>query len=75
MRTTLDLDPEVLAIARSIATERKQSLGKVVSEIFLRNLEDKGRSGQVRNGVRVIKRRKGAAPVTLAAINALRDEV
>jgi hypothetical protein len=33
MRTTLDLDDDILAAARSIAEARKQTMGKVVSDL------------------------------------------
>lgn len=35
MRTTIDLDPEVLDLAKSAARVRKVSLGKIVSEALL----------------------------------------
>jgi hypothetical protein len=36
MRTTIDLAPEAWHLAKAIARERNQSLGKVVSEFILR---------------------------------------
>ncbi len=35
MRTTIDLDPKVLDLAKSAARVRKVSLGKIVSEALL----------------------------------------
>jgi hypothetical protein len=39
MRTTLPLDPDVLEAARSLAQARAISLGKAVSELARRGLE------------------------------------
>ena len=36
VRTTLDLTPEAWYLAKAIARERQQSLGKVVSDFILR---------------------------------------
>jgi hypothetical protein len=38
MRTTLDLDPRVLAAARALSEQRRTSLGAAVSELALRGL-------------------------------------
>ena len=36
MRTTIDLTPDACHLAKAIARDRNQSLGKVVSEFILR---------------------------------------
>ena len=41
VRTTLDLDDDVLAAARSIAAARKQTMGKVVSDLVRQSLVTK----------------------------------
>ena len=38
MRTTLDLDQDVLAAARELAAEGRRSLGSVISELARRGL-------------------------------------
>jgi hypothetical protein len=38
MRTTLDLDEDVLLAAKELAARSKRSAGKVISEIFRRGL-------------------------------------
>lgn len=38
MRTTLSIDPEVLAAARRIAADRSTSLGEVISELARKGL-------------------------------------
>lgn len=73
MRTTVDLDDDVLEIARSLASHRKQSLGRVISDTFRKNIQPVGHE-PIRNGIRVIQRPAEAAPVTLDLVNHLRDE-
>jgi hypothetical protein len=72
VKTTVDLDPEVLEIARNIALERKVAIGRVISDVFLKNVRQE--SSRNRNGVRVIERGESAEPVTLEIVNRLRDE-
>ncbi len=73
MRTTVDIDNDVLEIARSLARYRNQSLGKVISELCRKNLQSE--PGQtVRNGVRVLSRGDKPVSVTLGLVNKLRDE-
>jgi hypothetical protein len=38
MRTTLDLDDDVVAAARELATDARRSLGSVISELARRGL-------------------------------------
>jgi hypothetical protein len=74
MRTTLDLDPDVLQAVRELAKFRGTTAGKVLSELARRALEPKT-SKRVRNGVPLLPRRaRGSAKPTLALVNALRDE-
>lgn len=75
MRTTLDIDEDVLEIAKGLAAHRKLSLGRVVSDLLRRNLTPPVGGATVRSGLRVIRREPGATPVTLDVINRLRDEV
>lgn len=74
MRTTLDIDADLLEIAKGLAAHRKQSLGRVVSDMLRRNLASGGPGQPIRNGLRVIQRESGAAPVTLDVVNRLRNE-
>lgn len=73
MRTTLELDDDVLEIARGLAAHRRQSIGRVISDHFRKSLQSPGQP-LVRNGLRIIRREAGAAPVTLEVVNKLRDE-
>lgn len=62
MRTTLDLDPDVVGAAREIAAVDKRSLGSVVSELARRGLTP----AQVHHGGRfpVIQTPAGSPPIT-----------
>jgi len=73
MRTTLDLDLDVLQAAKEIGASRGMSAGQVVSELVRKALASP-RSAKVRNGVPLISRKAGSPPLTLAAVNRLRDE-
>ena len=74
MRTTLDLDEDILQAAKEIATTRGTTAGKVLSELARKGLAPT-RSARVRNGVPVLPRRAASAPrPTLRFVNALRDD-
>lgn len=73
MRTTLDLDLDILQAAKEIAATRRVSAGQVVSELVRKALAAP-KSARVRNGVPLIARRAGSPPLTMAAVNRLRDE-
>ena len=70
MRTTLNLDPEALAKAKLLSRQRGVPLGKIVSELILQATGSKPLA-ELRNGVPVFSRRKGAAP-SLETVNRLR---
>jgi len=74
MRTTLDLDEDILLAAKEIAAARKQTAGQVISELARRGLAP-ARGARLRNGVPVLPRRPGSAPrPTMALVNELREE-
>jgi hypothetical protein len=75
MRTTLDLEEDVLLAAKEIAASRGITAGQAVSELLRKALrpEAGGRRGELRNGVPVVGGRRGAAPITRALVNRLRD--
>lgn len=73
MRTTLDLEAEVLQAAKEIAAARGVSAGQVVSELLRKALAPTT-SPAVRNGVPLMGRKAGAPPLTLAVVNRLREE-
>ncbi len=74
MRTTLDLDPDVLQAAKELAASRKSTAGKVLSELARRALESPA-SPRVRNGVPLLPRRPAGSPKpTMKLVNDLRDD-
>ena len=74
MRTTLDIDEDVLETAKEIAAKRGTTTGNVISELARTALTPRGKSSPKRNGVPVLPRRKHGSPVTAAVVNRLRDE-
>lgn len=70
----MDIDEDVLELAKALAVHRKQSIGKVISNLCRKNLKN-DRSAPTRNGLRIIHRDEKAAPVTMEVVNRLRDEV
>jgi hypothetical protein len=75
MRTTLDLDLDVLQAAKELAAARRTTTGKVLSELARRGLEPPA-PRKVRNGVPLLARRPPGSPKpTMALVNRLRDEV
>lgn len=85
MRTTLQLDDDVLAAARSIARQQRISLGAVISALARQGLlshpsasstiASGDRDFSVRNGLTLLPWRPDGAPVDLELVNSLRDEL
>lgn len=74
MRTTLDLDDEVLAAARRIAVARSKSIGQVVSELARRGLETRSAGTTKTAGFPVFRVPKRARPLTLEDVRQDEDE-
>ena len=73
MRTTIDLDEDVLLAAKELASRDRVSLGKVVSRT-LRAAFTQPQSSHTRNGFPLFPRKEAAESVTLELVNPLRDE-
>ena len=74
MRTTLDLEEDVLLAAKELAGARDTTLGKVVSELLRKALAPAA-SPRLRNGVPLLPLRAPGAPrPTMALVNRLRDD-
>ena len=74
VRTTLDLDDDVLQAAKELAAARGTTTGKVISELARKALTP-GRTTRIRNGVPLLARRPaGARRPTMKQVNALRDD-
>ena len=73
MRTTLDLDEDVLLVAKEIAGRRGVSIGKILSELARQALSRQD-GETTRNGVPLFPIRPEARIVTLELVNQLHDE-
>lgn len=73
MRTTVDIDEDVLLAAKDIAKRAGISMGKVLSDLARRALTEKTDSS-TRNGVPLFPTQADASIVTQELINQLRDE-
>ena len=73
MRTTLDIDRDVLEAARALALARKEGMGKIVSELARSGLQKPAQELKYRGGMPVLRRRPGEV-VTNEMINRLREE-
>jgi hypothetical protein len=84
MRTTLQLDDDVLSAARVLARQRRTSLGAVISALVRQALvapsnsdsrPAPGAEGDHRNGLPLLPWKAEGAPVDLELVNRLRDEL
>ncbi len=74
MRTTLDIDQDVLYIAKEMAALRKTTAGKVLSELARQGLRPPDVTPSTRNGVPLLPARLGERPVSMELVNRLRDQ-
>jgi len=78
MRTTLDIDDDVLQAAKEIAASRQLTAGQVLSELARKGLEPaiNADRARLRNGVPILPRRRAGAPrPTMRLVNELRDQL
>lgn len=74
VRTTLDIDEDVLESAKELAAKRGTTAGRVLSELARIALAPRSRSSRMRNGVPVLPKQRSAQLVTPEIVNRLRDE-
>lgn len=72
MRTTLDIDDDVLQAAKEIAALRGRTAGQVLSDLARKGLAPK-RTMKIRNGVPLLPHRSGRI-VTTQMVEDLLDE-
>ncbi len=72
MRTTLELDDDVVAAARELAAEARRPLGSVISELARRGLTPA--QVEVADGFPVIRVPTGSPPITAAMVRRALDE-
>jgi hypothetical protein len=73
MRTTLDIDDDVLQAAKELATARRKTAGQVLSDLARKGLEPR-RTYRVRNGVPILPHRPGAPFITCEDVRRWLDE-
>jgi hypothetical protein len=73
MRTTLDIDADILSASRQIARERKTSIGKVLSELARQGLRPAS-TPVLRNGFELLPPGPEPQIVTLDLVNRLRED-
>ncbi|QCP55081.1 CopG family transcriptional regulator [Trinickia violacea] len=74
MRTTLDIDDDVLAVVRARAEREHLSIGRVLSTLARTALQPSAAAPATRNGLPVLPNARTARPVTPELVNLLRDE-
>ena len=72
MRTTLDLDDDVITAARELAAEQRRSLGSIVSELARRGLTPARVDSD--EGLPVIRVPHGTPPITAELVRRALDE-
>jgi hypothetical protein len=74
MRTTLDIDDDVLQAAKELASVHRKTAGQMLSELARQALS-RPLAHRERNGVPVLPRRPAGKPrPTMKRVNELRDE-
>lgn len=74
MRTTLDIDDDILQAAKEIAAAQRSTTGKVISDLARKGLVPARMKVRFRNGVPLLNRAPGTRPLTMQDVNRLRDE-
>jgi hypothetical protein len=75
MRTTLAIDDDVLSAAKEMAAMENKSVGEVISSLARRALAPAESRVKARNGVPLLKVRKGAQRVTSELVHQLREDL
>lgn len=74
IRTTLDIDDDVLQAAKELAAYQRSTTGKVLSDLVRKGLT-RVRIVDVRNGVPLLPPRPPGSPIpTMKLVNELRDD-
>jgi len=73
MRTTVDIEEDVLLAAKEIARRKKMTLGRVLSDLARKSLTGKP-SVKKKDGLPIFPIQPNAAIITLELVNQLRDE-
>lgn len=74
MRTTLNLDEDVLEAAKMLAAKERKPLGTVISDLLRRSVEPPPSPPRKRNGIPLFPVAQGARAVTPEIVRELLDE-
>lgn len=74
VRTTINLDDDILATAKAMAAQQRKPVGEVVSSLVRRALKPSGRQITERNGIPLFPIRKDAKAVTPEIIRELMED-
>ena len=74
VRTTLDIDEDVLESAKELAARRRTTAGRILSELARSALAPRDGTRRKRNGVPILPKQRGTRLVTPEIVNRLRDE-
>jgi hypothetical protein len=74
MRTTLNLDPDVLEAAKMLAAKQRRPLGAVVSDLLRRAVVPPPSPPRQRNGIPLFPIAQGARAVTPEVVKELLEE-
>jgi hypothetical protein len=74
MRTTIEIEDDLLLTVKEIAQQRGTTAGSVVSSLLRESLQPKSFKVEYRDGVPLLPRRPNAPVVTSKLVNRLRDE-
>ena len=74
VRTTLNLDDDVIETAKALASQKGQSLGEAVSELIRRAVQPAAKAPTKRNGIPLFPVARGARRVTPGIVAELLDE-
>jgi hypothetical protein len=72
VRTTLDIDDDLMAMAKDLASQRRTTIGQVVSELIRKAVAPQPQA-RIRNGVPLFVPKRGARKPNLELVNRLRD--
>ena len=73
MRSTLDIDEDILLVAKELAARQGVSMGKVLSDLARQTLTRQAETS-TRNGLPLFPRQLGAGIVTLTLVSQLLKE-
>ena len=74
MRTTLNIDDEILEAARTLAGDRSLSVGAVLSDLARRGLQQQATPVRTTTGFPVFDVSRGSPPLTLERVKQHEDE-